>query len=77
MKTAISIAAGLLVSYATLVLALNHLDAIPGAACSPGFTIPAVACRLAGLGATLLLVPVSGILAFIGARRVLRRQGIG
>lgn len=73
MRTVACIAAGLLASYAALVLALNNLGTVSGAACSSEFTLPAIACRIGGLGITLLLVPLSGALVFLATRKVLKR----
>ncbi len=69
MKNIACIAIGLLVSYLALVWAVEHLGAVSSIACSPEFTLPAIACRFGGLGITLLLVPVAGVIAYFVARR--------
>ncbi|MET1079073.1 MAG: hypothetical protein ABWY06_13755 [Pseudomonas sp.] len=69
MKLIACIAIGLLVSYATLILASEHLGAISSTVCGQEFVLPDIVCRLGGGILTLLLVPISGILAFFGARR--------
>ena len=68
MKTAASIVLALVASYLTLVWAVGHLDAVSNAACSDEFSLPGIVCRFGGLGITLLLVPVSGLAAFLIAR---------
>ena len=71
MRTAVSVAIGLLVSFLTLWWVTSHLDFISRIACSDAFTLPALACRFGGLGITLLLVPLSGAVAFIAAKCLL------
>ena len=73
MKTSVSIAIGLLASYLTLLWAVGHLDTVSGALCSTDFTLPAMACRFGGLGLTLLLVPLSGLVAFLAVRIALAK----
>lgn len=74
MKNVASIGIGLLVSYLTLVWAVENLGAVSSVACSAEFTLPAIACRFGGLGVTLLLVPVMGIVAFLVTRLTFRKQ---
>lgn len=73
MKTSVSIVVGLLASYLALIWAVGHLDAVSGALCSADFTLPAMACRFGGLGVTLLLVPLSGLAAFLVVRRAMAK----
>lgn len=73
MKNIVSIGIGLVVSYLTLVWAVEHLGAVSSVACSSEFTLPAIACRFGGFGITLLLVPVAGIVAFLVTRRALTK----
>jgi uncharacterized membrane protein YqjE len=72
MKTFAGLVAGLMAAYITLVLVVTHLDAAP-AACGQAFTLPGLACRFAGFGLMLLLVPVAGVVAFVATRRLLTK----
>lgn len=65
---------GLIASYLTLGLVAENLGAASMAACSDAFTLPALACRFAGLGVTLMLVPLAGVIAFFASRRLLKNQ---
>lgn len=73
MKTLISIVVGLLAAYLTLAWAVGHLDAVSSATCHAEFTLPAIACGFVGLGITILLIPLSGIAAFIATRMALSK----
>lgn len=73
MKLFVSIGIALVVSYIALVIALNHLSSGSDLACGQDFTLPGLACRIGAMGVTLLLVPISGILAFFAARKVLAK----
>ena len=73
MKFLVSLAFATLVGYIALVLSLNNLSAGSSAVCSQEFTLPAIACRLGTVSITLLLVPVSSVLAFFAARKVLAK----
>lgn len=64
MKRLASILTGFIACYIALILASENLGAISTAACSPDFTLPGIACRVGGGLFTLLLVPLSGIIAF-------------
>ena len=70
MKTFVSIIVSLLVAYLTLAWVVSHLGAVSGAACSAEFTLPSIACHIAGFGVSLLLVPLSGIVAFMTTQMV-------
>ena len=72
MKLLASLVIALFAAYMVLVLVLSNLDAGPSL-CDDGFTLPALACRFGALGLALLLVPVSGVLAFFAARKALAR----
>ena len=73
MKNIVPIGIGFVVSYLTLVWAVGHLGAVSSVLCSSEFTLPAIACRFRGLGITLLLIPVTGVVAFLLTRRVLTK----
>ncbi|MES2491040.1 MAG: hypothetical protein V4607_14730 [Pseudomonadota bacterium] len=74
MKTLVSIVAGILAAYLTLVWAVGHLGAVSSTACNQEFTLPAIACGFVGLGITILLIPLSGIAGFLGARWALAKS---
>lgn len=69
MKNAASLAIALLVAYLALIFAVENLGAGSSVACSAEFTLTGIACRVGAAGITLLLVPVSGVLAFFLARK--------
>jgi FtsH-binding integral membrane protein len=71
-KSLACIFVGLLASWLTLGLVADGLGSVAAAACSSEFTLPAISCRIASLGATLLLVPLAGVLAYGAARRLLK-----
>jgi len=73
-KTFACIVIGLIVSYLTLGLVAENLSAVSMAACSDAFTLPALACRFAGLGVTLILVPLAGVIAFLASRQLLKKN---
>mgnify|MGYP003585789179 CR=1 FL=1 len=63
MKLLASLAAAALAGYLALILAIEHLHALPGLLCSGDFSLPGLACSFAGLAATVLLVPAGGVTA--------------
>lgn len=65
MKLILSLVAGFVATYIALVLAVGNLDAVSSSACSADFTLPALACRFASLGITLVAVPFCGVAAAI------------
>ena len=71
MRLTWSLLAALLAAYLALVWVAGHLDTLSGALCSAEFTLPGMACRFAGLGLTLLMVPLSGVFAGLIAWKAL------
>ena len=63
MRLTLSLLAALLAAYLTLAWVSGHLDTVSASICSVEFTLPGIACRFAGLGITLLMIPVAGVLA--------------
>jgi hypothetical protein len=62
MKILISFATALVATYVALAFALGHYDTLSSAACTDDFTLPGIACRFAGFGVTLALVPLCGVI---------------
>ena len=73
-KTLFPILAAVLASYLALVWAVQNIGTVSGALCNSEFTLPAIVCSVAGLGITVLLVPLAGIVAFLAARAVLAKS---
>jgi hypothetical protein len=65
MKLVASIFCGLLASYFALLWVSGNLGALSALACSDQFTGPGLACRFAGAAVTVLVIPLSGALAFV------------
>ena len=74
MKVLVSLAAALVATYIALAIALAHYDTLSAAACTTEFTLPGIACRFAGFGITLALVPVSGLIAGFATWILLARK---
>jgi hypothetical protein len=65
MRLIASIFVSLVCTYAALILAIENIDAISSIVCSNDMTLLGVACRVGGGIVTILLVPTTGVLAFI------------
>ena len=74
MKILISLAAALIATYLALAFALGHYDTLSTAACTTEFTLPGIACRFAGFGVTLALVPVCGLIVGFATWILLQRR---
>lgn len=70
MRTIVSAVVGLLVAYLVLVWAVDSFGVLSETICNADFTLPDIACRVVGGAIPFLLVPVCGVAAFFGARRI-------
>jgi len=61
MKLLASIAATIVATFIALVLAINHFNTLSFAVCPKAFDAEGILCRFAGIGITIVLIPICGV----------------